>query len=140
MWDLSKAKLGYRGELRGGHKRAIRGMAFSAQNDLLITVGFEYVAMARRGVYTHTRSRTYTHAHQRTHTHIESQAHAPQMLMRTHTSLCSLVSLCWSIPCATLVLVECWQTKPKARSPYNKQTAVRGVRLPARLSHLCELF
>ena len=45
LWDLlSKHKVAYKGELKGGHKRAVKCMAFSAQNDLLITAGFECVA------------------------------------------------------------------------------------------------
>lgn len=45
MWDVTKFKLSYKGELRGGHKRSVRSMAFSQQHDLLITAGFDYEAI-----------------------------------------------------------------------------------------------
>ncbi len=38
-------QVGFKGELKGGHKRAVKSIAFSEQNDLLITAGFEYEAV-----------------------------------------------------------------------------------------------
>ena len=45
LWEQSKDKVTFKGELKGGHKRTVRSVVFSEKNDLLITAGFEYEAI-----------------------------------------------------------------------------------------------